>query len=140
MEILVNLLKSLQVQVKVSVKLDDLDLTENQIIGRPSGWQYPTEIWHVETAVQFSYLPLVSKNSLLRKGSPMNLVDALLAEVQEEIKNVVVLGEVPEKCTRLSVHNVGSIHKSPSCLEETGPFIAAIALAQWETEPGYELP
>ena len=31
MEILVNLLKSLQVQVKVSVKLDDLDLTENQI-------------------------------------------------------------------------------------------------------------
>ena len=44
MEILVNLLKSLQVQVKVSVKLDDLDLTENLIIGRPSGWQYPTEI------------------------------------------------------------------------------------------------
>jgi len=31
MEILVNLLKSIQVQVKVSVKLDDLDLTENQI-------------------------------------------------------------------------------------------------------------
>ena len=105
MEILVNLLKSLQVQVKVSVKLDDLDLTENQIIGRPSGWQYPTEIWHVETAGQFSYLPLASKNFLLRKGSPMNLVDALLAEVQEEIKNVVVLGEVPEKCTRLSVRN-----------------------------------
>ena len=60
----------------------------------------------------------------------MNLVDALLAEVQEEIKNVVVLGEVPEKCTRLSVHNVGLIHKSPSYLEETGLFIAAIALAQ----------
>jgi len=35
----------------------------------------------------------------------MNLVDALLAEVQEEIKNVVVLGAVPEKCTRLSVRN-----------------------------------
>jgi len=55
--------------------------------------------------VQFSYLPLVSKNSLLRKGSPMNLVDALLAEVQGEIKNVAVLGAVPEKCTRLSVRN-----------------------------------
>jgi len=35
----------------------------------------------------------------------MNLVDALLAEVQGEIKNVAVLGAVPEKCTRLSVRN-----------------------------------
>ena len=60
----------------------------------------------------------------------MNLVDALLAEAQEEIRNVVVLGAVPEKCTRLSVHNVGSTLKSPSYLEETGPVIAAIALAQ----------
>ena len=57
--------------------------------------------------VQLSYLPLVSKNSSLLKGSPMNLVDVLLAEVQGEIKNVVVLGAVPEKCTRLSVHNAG---------------------------------
>ena len=31
MEILVNLLKSLQVQVKVSVKLDERDLTDIQI-------------------------------------------------------------------------------------------------------------
>ena len=60
----------------------------------------------------------------------MNLVDALLAEVQGEIKSVVVSGALPETCARLSVNNVGSTHKSPSYLEETGPFIAAIALAQ----------
>ena len=60
----------------------------------------------------------------------MNLVDALLAEAQEEIRNVVVLGAVPEKCTLLSVHNVGSTHKYRSYHGETGPFIAAIALAQ----------
>ena len=70
----------------------------------------------------------------------MNLVDALLAEVQGEIKNVVVLGEVPEKCTQLSVHNAGSTHKYHSYPGETGPFIAAIALAQCETKPSYELP
>ena len=70
----------------------------------------------------------------------MNLVDALLAEVQGEIKNVAVLGAVPEKCTRLSVHNAGSTHKYHSYPGETGPFIAAIALAQCETKPGYELP
>ena len=69
----------------------------------------------------------------------MNLVDALLAEVQGEIKNVVVLGAVPEKCTRLSVHNAESTHKYHSYPGETGPFIAVIALAQCETEPGYEL-
>ena len=70
----------------------------------------------------------------------MNLVDALLAEVRGEIKNVVVLGAVPEKCTQLSVHNAGSTHKYHSYPEETGPFIAAIALAQCETKPGYDLP
>ena len=69
----------------------------------------------------------------------MNLVDALLAEVQEEIKNVVVLGAVPEKCTRLSVRNAGSTHKYRSYPGETGPFIAAIALAQCETKPDCEL-
>ena len=70
----------------------------------------------------------------------MNLVDARLAEVQGEIKNVVVLGAVPEKCTRLSVHNAESTRKYHSYPVETGPFIAVIALAQCETEPGYELP
>ena len=69
----------------------------------------------------------------------MNLVDALLAEVQGEIKNAAVLGAVPEKCTRLSVHNAESTHKYHSNPGETGPFIAVIALAQCETEPGYEL-
>ena len=69
----------------------------------------------------------------------MNLVDALLAEVRGEIKNGVVLGAVPEKCTRLSVHNAESTHKYHSYPGETGPFIAVIALAQCETEPGYEL-
>ena len=70
----------------------------------------------------------------------MNLVDALLAEVQGEIKNVAVLGAVPEKCTRLSVRNAGSTHKYRSYPGETGPFIAAIALARCETKPGYRLP
>ena len=70
----------------------------------------------------------------------MNLVDAQLAEVQGEIKNVAVLGAVPEKCTRLSVRNAGSTHKYHSYPGETGPFIAVIALAQCETKPGYRLP
>ena len=70
----------------------------------------------------------------------MNLVDALLAEVQGEIKSVVVLGAVPEKCTQLSVHNAGSTPKYHSYPGETGPFIAAIALARCETKPGYRLP
>ena len=70
----------------------------------------------------------------------MNLVDALLAEVQGEIKNVAVLGAVPEKCTRLSVRNAGSTHKYRSYPGETGPFIAVIALAQCETKAGYDLP
>ena len=59
----------------------------------------------------------------------MNLVDALLAEAQEEIKNVVDSGAVPEKCTRLSVPNVVLTRKYRSYPEETDQFIAAIALA-----------
>jgi len=73
---------------------------------------------------------LVSKNSSLLKDSPMNLVDALLAEAQEEIKNVVDSGAVPEKCTRLSVRNVALTRKCRSYPEETDQFIAAIALAR----------
>ena len=60
----------------------------------------------------------------------MNLVDALLAEALEEIKNVVDSGEVLERCTRLYVHNVALTLKYRSYPEETDRFIAAIALAR----------